>query len=487
MAAATDDDELEDGDPEAGEDGPGEPAFVGRVAELRLLEEAWRRRESAFIPIYGRRRVGKSELILHFLRGKQAIYHVGKVAPAALQLREFLEESARVLGEPLLAQLAVTDWRAALEAVTGRAKGKLAIVLDEFQWSAGASRELPSVLQELWDRRWKKSGQVMLILCGSFVGFMERQVLGRKSPLFGRRTAQIHLQPFDYREAALFHPSWSLANRARAYFVCGGVPMYLKAFSPHRSVDSNIADNLLGEFSPMFREPEFLLREELRGVENYHAILNATAAGHTTISQIAQASGVPLRSMPYYLEQLVQLGYLARHHALTGERPNLRNVRFLLDDPLLRFWFRFVFPHRSFIQKMGPARSYAELIKPQIEAYYGTCFERLCREALPNLHEREGITAEIEVGQYWDKHVQIDVVGVRGDGWIDLGECKWRAIASVPQVLAELEAKVVAFPNPNNATLGRRVFARTVPAAARRRTRPDAPVTWHSLEDLYAA
>jgi AAA+ ATPase superfamily predicted ATPase len=468
-------------------DPPQEDEFVGRVAEMRLLEEAWRRRESAFIPIYGRRRVGKSELILHFLRGKQAIYHVGKVAPAALQLREFLEESARALGEPLLAQLPATDWRAALEAVTGRAKGgKLAIVLDEFQWTTGASPELPSVLQELWDRRWKKSGQVMLILCGSFVGFMEREVLGRKSPLFGRRTAQIHLQPFDYREAALFHPSWSLASRARAYFVCGGVPMYLKAFAPHRSVEGNIEDNLLTEFSPMFREPEFLLREELRGVENYHAILNATAAGHTTISQIAQASGVPIRSLPYYLEQLVQLRYVARHHALTGARPNTRNIRFLLEDPLLRFWFRFVFPHRSFIQQMGPARSYADLIKPQIEAYFGTCFERLCREALPNLHAREGIDGVAEVGQYWDKHVQIDVVGVRDDGWIDLGECKWGAIASVPRILAELEAKVLAFPNPQNATLGRRVFARTVPASARQRARHDAPVTWHSLEDLYA-
>lgn len=466
-----------------------EAEFVGRAAELRLLEDAWRRRESAFIPVYGRRRIGKSELILHFLRGKQAIYHVGKVAPAALQLRELLDESARALGEPLLAQLAATDWRAALEAVTGRAKGKLALVLDEFQWTTAASPELPSVLQELWDRKWRKSGQVMLILCGSFVGFMEREVLGRKSPLFGRRTAQIHLQPFDYREAALFHPSWSATNRARAYFVCGGVPMYLKAFAAHRSVESNIEDNLLTEFSPMFREPEFLLREELREVETYHAVLHAIAAGHVAVPEIARVSGAPARSLPYYLERLVELGYVARRHPLTGARPNARQVRFLLDDPLLRFWFRFVFPHRSFIHKVGPARAFAELIRPQLDAYFGTCFERLCREALPNLLARERVSGGAEVGEYWDREVQIDVVGVRGDGWIDLGECKWGSIASVPGVLAELEAKALAFPNPRNATLGRRVFARTVPAASRRsrRQRGDAPVAWHSLEDLYDA
>jgi AAA+ ATPase superfamily predicted ATPase len=466
-----------------------EAEFVGRAAELRLLEDAWRRREPAFIPIYGRRRIGKSELILHFLRGKQAIYHVGKVAPAALQLREFLDESARILDEPLLAQLPATDWRAALEAVTGRAKGKLALILDEFQWSAGASPELPSVLQELWDRKWRKTGQVMLILCGSFVGFMEREVLGRKSPLFGRRTAQIHLQPFDYREAALFHPSWSLASRARAYFVCGGVPMYLKAFSPHRSIESNIEDNLLTEFSPMFREPEFLLREELREVETYHAVLHAIAAGHVAVPEIARVSGAPIRSLPYYLERLVQLGYVGRRYPLTGARPNPRSVRFLLDDPLLRFWFRFVFPHRSFIQKVGPAQALAELIRPQLDAYFGSCFERLCREALPNLYARERIAGGAEVGEYWDRQVQIDVVGVRRDGWIDLGECKWGPLASVPQLLAELEARALAFPNPKNATLGRRVFARTVPAASRRsrRQRQEAPVAWHSLDDLYEA
>ena len=464
---------------------PSETEFVGRAPELRVLEDAWRRREAAFIPIYGRRRIGKSELILHFLRDKQAIYHVGKVAPAGLQLREFLEASAGALGEPLLAQLPATDWRAALEAVVSRARGKLVIVLDEFQWTAGASPELPSVLQELWDRRWKKAGQVMLILCGSFIGFMEREVLGRKSPLFGRRTAQIHLQPFDYREAALFHPSWSLVNRARAYFVCGGVPMYLRAFSAHRSVERNIEDNLLTDFSPLFREPEFLLREELREVESYHAILHAIAAGQNTIGEIAQGSGVPVRSLPYYLERLVQLGYVARRRALSGGRPNMRMVRFLLDDPLLRFWFRFVFPHRSFIHKMGPARSYAELIRPQLEAYFGSCFERLCREALPNVQAREGLDGA-EVGQYWDKGVQIDVVGIR-DRWIDLGECKWGTITSVPRVMAELEAKVHAFANPRNATICRRIFARTVPAAARRPAASGAPVRWHSLDDLYAS
>jgi AAA+ ATPase superfamily predicted ATPase len=462
--------------------------FVGRAAELAVLETAWRARGGAFVPVYGRRRIGKSELILQFLRGKPGLYHLGKVAPAGLQLQELLGEAARVLDEPLLAQLPATDWRAAFDAIESRWKGngKLVIVLDEFQWTVGASPELPSILQELWDRRWKKSGKVMLILCGSFVGFMEREVLGRKSPLFGRRTAQIHLQPFGYREAAQFHPHWSLINRARAYFVCGGVPMYLRAFDPARSFEANVEANLLSEFAPLFREPEFLLREELRGVENYHAVLHAIAAGNCTTRDIARVSGLPERSLHYYLEQLVQLGYVARRHAVTGARPAARVVRFVLDDALLRFWFRFVFPHRSFVQQMGPARSFAELIKPQLDAYFGTCFERLCREALPVLYARERVSAGFTVGEFWNKAVQIDVVGARDDGWIDLGECKWGPVGSVPALAAELERKVAAFPNPRGDTVGRRIFVRQVPAAARDRAGGAGPaVRWHSLDELY--
>lgn len=463
-----------------------EAEFVGRTAELAVLEAAWRSRASAFIPVYGRRRIGKSELILQFLRGKRGLYFLGKVAPAALQIQELLAEAARVLAEPLLAQLPATDWRSAFDAIESRWKGdgKLVLALDEFQWMAGTSPELPSLLQELWDRRWKKTGKLMLILCGSFVGFMEREVLGRKSPLFGRRTAQIHLQPFGYREAAEFHPQWSRVNQARAYFVCGGVPMYLKAFDPGRSFEHNVEANLLSEFAPLFREPEFLLREELRGVENYHAVLHAIAAGHCTTREIARSSGLPERSLHYYLEQLIQLGYVGRRHALTGARPAARVVRYVLDDALLRFWFRFVFPHRSFVQQMGPARSFAELIKPQLDAYFGGSFERLCREALPALYAHEGVAAGFTIGEYWNKTVQLDVVGVRDDGWIDVGECKWGPVGSAPALLAELERKVAGFPNPRGDTLGRRVFARQVPAAARA-TRSGPSVRWHSLDDLY--
>ena len=458
--------------------------FIGRRKELAVLEEAYGSPQSNLIPIYGRRRVGKSELILRFIKDKLSLYFLGKKAPAQLQIREFLQEAARVLAEPLLGSLPADNWSDVFAAVTGRfpRDKKFILIFDEFQWTAETSPDLLSVLQEFWDRRWKRSVNIMVILCGSYIGFMERAVLGRKSPLFGRRTAQILLQPFPYREAADFHKGWSLTNKAMVYFICGGIPLYLNFFNPANSIEKNIEDNLLNEFAPLFREPEFLLREELRDIQNYYAILMAVAQGFPTNPKIAANTGIPERSLHYYLQQLIGLGYVAKRYPLTGSKPVARNVHYVLEDPLLRFWFRFVFPNLSFIQQMGPRRALREIIRPQLSSFFGYCFENLCREALPRLYEREGVRAAFAIGEYWDKNVQIDVVGLRDDNWTDLGESKWRAIRSHKPLVTELNRKVPVYPNARNATIGRRLFLKKMPS----KVEPGSPnLRWHSLEDLY--
>lgn len=462
------------------------PSFVGRSSELRLLENAYRGPGSAFIPVYGRRRVGKSELILHFLHQHPGLYFVGKQAPGPLQLREFVDEAAAVLGEPLLGAAAFEGWKPALTAVVDRWRRseKLVLVFDEFQWTAGASPELPSVLQELWDRHWRGTGRVLLILCGSYVGFMEREVLGRTGPLFGRRTAQIFLRPFGYREAALFHPAYSVVDRARAYFIGGGVPWYLSRFDAGRSIEANIVAEILEEHAALRHEPEFLLREELREVESYHAVLLAIARGQLTAQDISQATGIGERSLHYYLQQLAGLGYVRRRYPLTDRPRAARHVRFALDDSLLRFWFRFVFPNTSYLARMGAEKTWRDRIRPDLDAYLGLCFEAVCREALPDLYTREGVSASFEVGEYWDRRCQIDVVGMREDGWTDLGECRWGRVRSARQLRDDLEAKIGLFPNARNATVGRRFFTRE-PITGDRTRAEEPEARWHDLADLY--
>ena len=458
--------------------------FIGRRKELSLLEDAYLSNQSAFIPVYGRRRVGKSELILKFLDHKPGIYYLGKTAPAALQIRELLQEAARVLDEPLLSSLSANNWSEVFTAVTNKcqSKEKFIIVLDEFQWMAGASPELPSVLQEFWDRSWRKSGKIVLIICGSYIGFKEREVLDPKSPLFGRRTAQILLRPFSYIESAQFHPGWSLLNRALVYFICGGIPLYLRYFKQSQSIEKNVEALLLNEFGPLFREPDFLLREALRGVSNYFAMLTAVAAGYGTNQAIAAQTGISERSLHYYIQQLNNLGYIGRRLPLTGKKPNQRQVRYIIQDPLLRFWFRFVYPNLSFIQQMGAQRAMRERIRSGLKAYFGLCFERLCRRALAEIYDREGVNAAFDIGEYWDKHVQIDVVGLRDDHRTDLGECKWGTVRSYQKLLEDLETKVRAYPNTRGATIGRRLFLKKKPSTS---VMQASGADWYGLEDLY--
>jgi AAA+ ATPase superfamily predicted ATPase len=451
---------------------------------MDLLDRQWQRPDGAFVPVYGRRRVGKTALILEFMRSRRGLYFVGQQGPADLQRRDFLRIAAQALDEPLLADAHFDAWGPLLEAVVDRWRGdgKLVLALDEFQWMAAASPELPSVLQQLWDRSWSRGG-VMLILCGSWLGFMEREVLGSRSPLFGRRTAQIPLAPFTFREARQFHPRWSPSECLRARSICGGVAQYLRTFDDRHSVAWNVQNHVLTEFSPLFREPEFLLREELRELANYYAILRELADGQTAASALARRTGLSGGGLSYYVDQLVSLGYVCRRAPLSHERVKRTSKRFALHDPLLRFWFRFVQPNRSYLTQHGPSTTWATRVKPHIEAWYGHAFEVLCREALPALYAAEGIDAGFEVGEYWNRDVQVDVVGLRDDDWIDIGECRWGPVKSRTALWAELRKRMAAFPNPRASTLQGRIFTR-LPVDP-----PDlgpVPLRWHHLDELYA-
>ena len=150
---------------------------------------------------------------------------------------------------------------------------------------------------------------------------------------------------------------------------------------------------------------------------------------------------------------------------------------------MLRFWFRFVFPNVSFVLQMGDERAFTERVAPQLDAFYGEGFERLCLQALPALYQREGVTAAFEVGEYWSRDLQIDVVGLRDDDWTDLGECRFGRVRSARALADELADKVRRYPNPRNATLGKRIFTRD-PIPPSRRV---SGVRYHCLADLYDA
>jgi AAA+ ATPase superfamily predicted ATPase len=457
--------------------------FIGREKELAALREAFNGKKSQFIPIYGRRRVGKSELILQFIRNQPALYFLGKQAPSMLNIKEFISSAMKHTESPELLQTTALDWKSVLLSFSQGlpCERKTILVFDEFQWIAQSSPELPSVLQEMWDMHWKKTGRMFLIICGSYMGFMEREVLGRKSPLFGRRTAQILLKPFSYLEAARFHPKLSDIEKAEIYFICGGIPFYLEFFNPHNSVEMNIIANFLTEYSALFREVEFLLREELRELEKYHGILTALAAGRCSPRVISERSGIDEKMLNYYLNQLSELGYIAKHYPLTSAPYSKAAVRYALEDPLLRFWFRFIYPNIGAIALREPDKGYGDFIKPYLDSYFGICFERLCREALPMIYLQEKVNASFSIGEYWDSTTQIDVVGLRRDNRLDIAECRWGVVRSLSSLCKELDGKIKAYPNTDRLTINRRLFLRKAPTGKSSKLL----YKMHTLHDLY--
>lgn len=456
------------------------PRFIGRRAELAALERHHAARRSAMVPVYGRRRVGKTELLLRFIAGKPAVYFSATQKLRGPQIADLMRAAATALASPALAEASPSGWDAALRLVVAAAPAgrKLVLVLDEFQWLCESSPDLPSVLQRLWDLEWQRGNQVTLILCGSFIGFMEREVLGARSPLHGRRTADLRIEPFGFRDAAEFQPRWAREEQARAYFVCGGIPAYLQRFDPHRSVLQNLARGFF-ELDGFFqREPDFLLREELSEVKQAASVLEAIALGRRSQGEIARAVGLSTAALTPHLKNLVGLGYLERVVPLSPRPAPRTAVVYRIADPLLRFWFRFVAPYASTLRLVAPERAVEQLVLPQWESYCGEGFERMCREALPLLYADEGIAARFQIGEYWDRAIQLDVVGLRADGWIDLGECKWSGRPSLAGAARELEHRVARYP-ADERTVRQHLFVRRAPAAA------TAAVAVHDLAELY--
>ena len=454
--------------------------FVGRRVELAALERHYKAVRSGLIPVYGRRRVGKTELLLQFTVKKPTVYFTASDKLRTPQIVDFVRAAADWLEAPHLAEAAPATWEAALKLVVASApaRRKLVLVLDEFQWLCASSPELPSVLQRLWDLEWQRGNRLLLILCGSFIGFMEREVLGARSPLHGRRTAALRLEPFGFREAAGFHPKWAREEQARAYFVCGGVPAYLRRFDAACSVAQNIAAEFFAVDAFFQREPDFLLREELAEVKQAASVLEATARGRHSQGEIARSIGLSTAALAPHLKNLVSLGYLERVFPLIPGRPPRTSVLYRVSDPLLRFWFRFVEPHWSTLRRFTPERAFEQLVAPQWDAYCGESFERMCREALPLIYAAEKVSGRVEVGEFWDRNVQIDVVGLRDDGWIDLGECKWHGRPAVAAVVRELEARTALYPAKGR-TLQQRVFLRARPKSI------PAGTQVHDLASLY--
>ena len=316
---------------------------------------------------------------------------------------------------------------------------RLVVVLDEFPYLVAAHPPLASILQRVWDQALKDS-QVMLILCGSYIGMMQATVLGYQAPLYGRRTAQYLLEPLQFQDARRFFPAYSLEDQVRAYAVYGGTPAYLHTLQPGAPLAQNIQDGILTRGSFLYDEVRFVLQQELREPRNYFAILEAIAAGKTRLNEIKQATGI--EGATAYLDTLQQLRLVERRVPVTETQPHKsRRGLYRLPDQYLRFWFRYVHPNRSQLERGGAQLILQDAVLPQLDMFTGLAFAEICRQFLWSAGLSGGLPfAPVKIGNWWNANEEIDLI-LLGEREAMLVECKWTARPVGSDILADLERK----------------------------------------------
>lgn len=449
--------------------------MVGREEEeARLLQAA----EDApqLVVLRGRRRVGKSYLLDRSFADRRVVYFQADEG----EERGHLDFLAAEVGRLAHAPLAFSDWNSALEYLGNTAENDpLVVILDEFQWLLRAQPHLDSIVMRHFDR-WERLGTpITLVLSGSALTLME-ELLGSSRPMFGRAAYRPLLQPFDYRDAADFGPSNATTEqKLLRYGVLGGTAQY-QAWAGRRSLLQILTQRILARGESLFEEPLQLIRgeDEIREPGNYYEILRAVARGATQFSQIASQSKVSSsQTLTNRLRSLERLRYLEERRPIAGNG----RTSWSIADPYFRFWFRYVYPNRSRLQR-GRADDVCEAILADIDNHMGPVFEQVCRDWASTHASSDRFPACEQVGAYWTRthDVEIDVAARSGKRMVALGSCKWGTADA--HDLDQLEEARSGIGGASTANLY--IFARGFHPALKRRAL-DAGVTLVAADDLY--
>lgn len=402
--------------------------FIGREREVAALDRLYESNKFEFAVIYGRRRVGKTALINHFIDNKEAIYFMGVESNEKQNLENF-SKSIIEYSSGIEAETSFLSFQAALEYVFKLAeKKRLILAIDEYPYVARSSKSLASTLQLLIDK-YKDTSQLMLILCGSSMSYMEDEVLAYKSPLYGRRTAQMKIQPFSFEETCRCFKNFSDEDKALAYGIVGGTPQYLLQMDDRLSIEDNIKNTYLNPISFLYEEPTNLLKQEVREPAIYTAIITAIAVGASRMSDISNKVGEDSNICANYLKSLINLG-IVKKETPYGEKTSRKSI-YSIEDNMFRFWYRFV-PNNNSVIMRGAADIVYMRIEPQLSEYMGAVFEEICKQYLWKLLlDGNSLVEFSELGRWWGndpiekKQTEIDIMGEQDKKTALFGECKW--------------------------------------------------------------
>ncbi len=401
--------------------------FIGRESELNALNKLYHSNQFEFAVIYGRRRVGKTALISEFTKDKDTIFFTG-IETNARQNLDNLSQCIMEYSMGMAVNTFFPNFQTALEYVFELAKTKrIILVIDEYPYVARADKGLASTLQLLIDKN-KNSSKLFLILCGSSMSYMEDHVLAYKAPLYGRRTAQLKIKPFDFWEVCRCFPKLPNLDKALIYGIVGGTPQYLMLLDDNLSMEENIKNTYLNPSSPIFEEPNNLLKQEVREPAIYNAIITAIATGSSKMNEISGKINENTSVCAIYIKNLITLGIIKKE-APYGEKSSRRTI-YSIEDNMFRFWYRFV-PENTSIISRGAADLAYKRISPALSSYMGGIFEDICKQYLWKLLLAGKCAVNFNsLGRWWGTNPktksqeEIDIMGVDKDSAL-FGECKW--------------------------------------------------------------
>jgi len=411
--------------------------FYNRVEELDALNSGFESPGHDFVVVYGRRRVGKTELLKEFCADRPHIYFLASQEAEHRQREKFVDQIADHFDERVPR---IDGWDEAFDYLGDKLETEeLIVVIDEFPYLVAENDSLPSYIQGFVDEQLQET-ESMVVLCGSSVSTMESEVLGHESPLYGRRTAQLDVKPFSYKQARDVI-GYDTADSIRSYAITGGTPMYLTLFDYEQSLAANVKSQILSPTAMLYNEPEFLLRTELRNPARYMSILEAVALGHTTPNEISGATGIDVGPLSKYLQTLRRLRLVDREVPVTASGKKSKRSRYYVADEFLRFWFRYVEPNRSSIEE-APDIVYDGTIALDLPTHVATTFEDVCQEVVWESIRNGAFESYSEVGRWWYGEYEIDIVGLAPtDNRILFAECKWTSEPIGETLVDSLQAK----------------------------------------------
>ena len=401
--------------------------FVGRTMELDNLNKRYKGSKFEFAVIYGRRRVGKTTLINEFIKDKEAAFYTGIEGNSKENLEGLSKSIYSISADFADAYGSFKGFQEALETMFKIAeKRRIVFVIDEYPYLANSYKSISSVLQVLIDKN-KDTSKMFLILCGSSMSFMEEQVLGYKSPLFGRRTCQFKILPFEFIEATKYFTKFNKIDLATVYGITGGIPLYLSLMDENLSVEDNIKNNFLEPNAYLFEEPANLIKQECRDPAQYNSIIKAIATGASKMSEICSKTGIDTALATSYLGKLISLGIVRKEKPFGSG--NTRKTIYVLEDSMFRFWYRFIPDNIAAINRRLTDTVYRKI---DINAFMGGVFEEICKQYLWELNRQSKVAIPfIDIGRWWGtdskkkQEAEIDIMGTGDNNAALFGECKW--------------------------------------------------------------